>query len=141
MSNNEKIFEQWLIDNNVEYEYQPIIENVAFTKSGKYKADFKVYTRNKSEYVIVEIKGFMTYEAVNKLKYLLFNHPENFYIFQMTEQDWLHLPIKDSIDVQLSNLLVFIENRHPEELNATSCELLYKYITSKNISGPLQSLY
>lgn len=77
MSNNEKIFEQWLIDNNVEYEYQPTIENVAFAKSGKYTADFKVYTRDKSEYVIVEIKGFMTYEAVNKLKYLIAVHPEN----------------------------------------------------------------
>ena len=133
MSNNEKIFEKWLIDNNVEYEYQPIIENVAFAKSGKYKADFKVYTRDKSEYVIVEIKGFMTYETVNKLKYLLFNHPENIYVFQMTEPDWLHLPVKDSIDTQFSILMDFIENGHPEEMNATSLELLYKYINCKNM--------
>lgn len=133
MSTNEKIFEQWLIDNNVEYEYQPIIENVAFAKSGKYKADFKVYTRDKSEYVIVEIKGFMTYEAVNKLKYLLVNHPENICIFQMTEKDWLHVPVKDSIDMQFSILMTFIENGHPEKINDNSCELLYKYINCKNM--------
>ena len=133
MSNNEKIFEQWLIDNNVEYEYQPIIENVAFAKSGKYKADFKVYTRNKSEYVIIEIKGFMTFEAANKLRYLLFVHPENFYIFQMTEKDWLHMSIQASIDMQFSILMDFIENGHPDELNDTSYELLYKYINCKNM--------
>ena len=133
MSNNEKIFEQWLIDNNVEYEYQPIIEDVAFSKSGKYKADFKVYTRDKSEYVIVEIKGFMTYEAVNKLKYLLIVHPENICVFQMTEKDWLHMPIQDSIDTQFSILMYFIENGHPEKLNEQSCELLYKYINCKNM--------
>lgn len=133
MSNNEKIFEQWLIDNNVEYEYQPIIENVAFAKSGKYTADFKVYTRDKSEYVIVEIKGFMTYEAVNKLKYLIAVHPENIYIFQMTEKDWLHMSIQDSIDMQFYPLKMFIENGHPEKLNELSCELLYKYINCKNM--------
>lgn len=133
MSNNEKIFEQWLIDNNVEYEYQPIIENVAFSKSGKYKADFKVYTRDKSEYVIVEIKGFMTYEAVNKLKYLLTVHPENICVFQMTEKDWLHMPIQDSIDMQFYALNAFIENGHPEKLNEQSFELLYKYINCKNM--------
>ena len=133
MSNNEKIFEQWLIDNNVEYEYQPTIENVAFAKSGKYTADFKVYTRDKSEYVIVEIKGFMTYEAVNKLKYLIAVHPENIYIFQMTEKDWLHMSIQDSIDMQFYPLKLFIENGHPEKLNELSCELLYKYINCKNM--------
>ena len=133
MSNNEKIFEQWLIDNNIEYEYQPIIENVTFTKSRKYKADFKVYNRDKSEYIIIEIKGFMTYEAVNKLKYLVINHPENFFIFQMTEKDWMHLPIKDSINTQFSILMSFIENGHAEKLNKSSCELLYKYINCKNM--------
>ena len=133
MSNNEKIFEQWLIDNNIEYEYQPIIENVTFTKSGKYKADFKVYNRDKSEYIIIEIKGFMTYEAVNKLKYLVNNHPENVFIFQMTERDWMQLPIKNSINTQFSILMSFIENGNAEKLNKSSCELLYKYINYKNM--------
>lgn len=90
MSQNEELFKNFLIKNNIEYHIPTkdvyCINKVPFNKNGIYKPDF--YLPQKDLYI--EVKGFMTIWTVNKLQYLLKKRlPENFCILQMTEDWWI----------------------------------------------------
>lgn len=90
MSANEEMFKKFLEQNKIEYVVPTkdncIIDNVPFNKSKTYKADFYLPKKD----LFIEIKGFMTLYAVNKLIYLLEKRlPNNFCILQMTEEEWI----------------------------------------------------
>lgn len=116
-SKNEILFENFLIEHNIKYEYQYKI-NVPFTQSGIHKVDF--YLNDFDLYI--EIKGLMTYSAVNILKYLNNYSDKNFYVLQMTEEDWIneynkkiHKSIKNkintNINIQFDEILKLKDNR------------------------------
>ena len=85
MSQNEDKFKKFLEDNKINYKYQYNLENCPFTKSRNHLVDFYLPDKN----LYIEIKGFMTYSAVNQLKFISQNMNINFYILQMTEEDWI----------------------------------------------------
>lgn len=93
----EREFEEFLIQLsekvNVDYEKQKTIDGCPFVRRGKHKVDF-VLTTAESSTLYVEVKGWMSYRSVNELKYLLEYSGKNFYILQVTNEDWmgLHLP-------------------------------------------------
>lgn len=131
MSKNEQLFENFLIENSIYYEKQIPI-NVKFNKSNKYKTDFTIYNKDKSDKIYIEIKGFMTLEVIYKLKHIYKLNEINFYILQMTESDWLHIKTNEAIQIQFNLLKDFYNKKIDSKyLNDISKDLLNKYILYK----------
>lgn len=90
----EREFEEFLIQLrekvNVDYEKQKPIDGCPFARRGKHKVDF-VLTTAESSTLYVEVKGWMSYRSVNELKYLLEYSGQDFYILQVTNEDWMGL--------------------------------------------------
>lgn len=116
---------------NAEIEYQKVIHNIPFNKRKDYKCDFYIKERD----LYVEVKGFMTLYAVNKLLYLQNHSGVNFYILQTTEEDWItphdgSCSIKEknekNIEIQIKELLD--KSIPTEELVARSKQRLNDYI-------------
>ena len=88
----EREFEDFLIQlgkkANVNYEKQKPIDGCPFVRRGKHKVDFVLNTKPS---LYVEVKGWMSYRSVNELKYLLNYSGKNFYILQVTNEDWMDL--------------------------------------------------
>lgn len=138
-SKNEEIFEKFLIDNNIRYEYEAKI-NAPFTERLYHKVDF--YLPDYDLYI--EIKGFMTYWSINVLRYLLNNSGHNFYVLQMTESDWIEKYNKkihktNTNKCALNNSIQFNEileltkgNITPEQLSQISSKRIDDYINLRN---------
>ncbi len=76
----------------IRYERQVEVGRSPFLKRGRHKVDFVLHRRDKDgneEDLYVEVKGLMTYYAVNVLQYLLEHSGKNFYIYQATDEDWI----------------------------------------------------
>lgn len=73
-----------------DFEFFKEIDNIPYTKSKKHKVDVVLTSRiDRNNKLYVEIKGQMTYLEVNKLRYLQEIFPNNFYILQLTDLDWM----------------------------------------------------
>lgn len=120
-SSNEIMFKEFLDKNKIEYIHQYKIDNIPFNRNKTHMVDFYLPKQD----IYVEIKGFMTIQAVNILKYLLYIDTRKFYILQMTEEDWIeeynkeiHKSVKNKIlnNIQLqfeeiiSNENTFLQN-------------------------------
>ena len=76
----------------IRYERQVEVGRSPFLKRGRHKVDFVLHRQDKDgkqEDLYVEVKGQMTYYAVNVLMYLLRYSGKNFYIYQATNEDWI----------------------------------------------------
>lgn len=71
----------------VKFKWQEPIERCPFVKRGKHKVDF--YLKDPELYI--EVKGWMSYASVNELEYLLRHSGKNFYILQVTNEDWMEM--------------------------------------------------
>ena len=89
MPETEKDFLQFLGD-ITKGKAQVEILDCPFTARWKHKVDF-VIENNNGEQLYVEVKGWMSYSSVNELKYLLEYSGYNFYILQVTNEDWMGL--------------------------------------------------
>ena len=69
----------------VKFKWQEPIEDCPFVKRGKHKVDF--YLKDPELYI--EVKGWMSYASVNELEYLLRYSGKDFYILQVTNEDWM----------------------------------------------------
>ena len=70
-------------------EIHPKISECIFNLGGKHAVDFLLKRHN----LYIEVKGYMTLYAINKMKYLerLLNGSGRwYYIFQATEESWMH---------------------------------------------------
>ena len=130
-------FQNQLYSNDIIYQY-PI--SVPFTKNHKHYVDFYIPSKD----LYIEIKGFMTYTSVNILKYLLYESNKNFYIFQMTEEDWIeeynkekHKSIKNKLqnnfEIQINEIKMLLNNKlSSENLTNFSKYRLNNYIDIRN---------
>lgn len=66
------------------------VSDCPFTAHWKHKVDF-VLENTKGESLYVEVKGWMSYASVNELRYLLEYSKHDFYILQVTNEDWMGL--------------------------------------------------
>ena len=91
MPNTEKDFLKFLDGiAHVEGTTQVEISDCPFTAHWKHKVDF-VLTNVNRELLYVEVKGWMSYTAVNELRYLMQCSKHDFYILQVTNEDWMGL--------------------------------------------------
>lgn len=140
MSKTENDFISFLNKHHIKYETQYIIK-VPFSKSKTHKVDFYLPKYD----LYIELKGFMTYMEVNKLKWLSTNKPtkKHFYILQVTSEDWV-LPhcncndvisykIKKDTNTQYEEILSLKRNKTTtKELSLLSSNRLKEYIRYMN---------
>jgi hypothetical protein len=128
MSKNEDIIENLFIENGFAYKKQVSvpIENFPWkTERTKHspRVDFYLEATN----IYIEVKGFMTIEAMSKMAFLC-KQDFPYYIFQVTEKDWLGLSEKDSINYQFSELM---NTENKTDLSSISYARLKQFIGKK----------
>lgn len=130
MSNTEKNFEKFLQENHINYIYQYVIDNVPFTASHKHAVDFYL-----PEYdLCVEVKGFMTHCATTILNYLLESYPKNFYILQVTEEDWIEPYDPSKHPSKASKLRSNVANQYSEILEMKAGKVAPAELQQRSIS-------
>ena len=102
MPKTEVEFRNFLTKIACSYETQVVVGHCPFLKRGKHRVDFKV-TSTRGEELYVEVKGYLSFYSVNVLEYLLRYSGKHFYVFQVTEGDWMGVAkqgqsVKDKID-------------------------------------------
>lgn len=78
-------FQEFLDRHNVRYDRQVLIGDCPFNVSFNHRVDF--YLEDFDLYV--EVKGWMSCAAVSELWWLLNYCSKNFYIYQVTNEDWM----------------------------------------------------
>ncbi len=130
MSNTEKNFEKFLQENHINYVYQYMIENVPFTSSHKHAVDFYL-----PDYDLhIEVKGFMTHCATTILSYLLESYPKNFYILQVTEEDWMEPYDSTKHRTKAAKLRSNVANQYAEILAMTKGEIAPDELQQRSIA-------
>ena len=136
----EKIFADFLTNNNIKYVSQKTVNNCPFNRGGKYKIDF--YLPDYDLYI--EVKGQMTMYQVNVLRYCSEYLGKNYYILQMTSEDWIgpyscsglkniRSKIMQDTATQFNEILDLSQNRiTTDELCKRSKIRLEKYIAYRN---------
>ncbi|MBR6445504.1 MAG: hypothetical protein IKS94_03615 [Prevotella sp.] len=135
MTNTEKCFESFLKRNGINYCTQVEISGCPFTKNKKHKVDF--YLPDKDLHV--EVKGQMTLFATNVLNWLLNYSGKQFYILQMTEEDWIepfdrvkHKSIQNKKRMNINKQFTEIVSNTSCELSNESKKRLQSYISYRN---------
>lgn len=125
-----------------DFELHKKIDNVPFNKTKVHEVDF-VLTSSFGEKLYVEVKGLMTYLEVNKLRYLL-ESEYDFYIFQLTEIDWMgpytgetakdfFMKSKKDFEDQINELVKFVRGElKGADMVRRSKERLDNYIAYRN---------
>lgn len=143
MAKTEESFNSFLIDQlgleeGKDFERQVDYEGVCpFTKRRKHKIDFKIISK-KGHILFVEVKGQMTLYAVNTLRYSLsHNDVQDFYILQLTDEDWiegcpenmvLKQKINQNIQLQFDEITKFVNDEiTPEKMQELSIKRLDAY--------------
>lgn len=88
MPKTEVEFQHFLTKIGCCFEKQAVVEHCPFLKRGKHKVDFRV-TSARGEELYVEVKGYLSFYSVNVLEYLLRYSGKAFYVFQVTDEDWM----------------------------------------------------
>lgn len=140
MPKTEEEFEKFLTNNKIDFKRQAVITNIPWSSKNTHKTDFLIFNKDHSETLYIEVKGFMTYEAVNILRYLLNNHKEYFYVVQITEEDWIEKYSKELFksksnkfkynkEIMFNELLDFYnKKKSSKELNNLSVNYLNNYV-------------
>lgn len=128
---------------SVKVETQVEIQDCPFVAHWKHKVDF-VVENNRGERLYVEVKGWMSYTSVNELRYLLECSGENFYILQVTNEDWMGLyekvkygSVKNKIQTnkmaQYDEVNGFVNGRiSAQEMRRVSLDRLKAFVNVRN---------
>lgn len=115
---------------------QAKVSDCPFLKRGVHKVDFMI-TNNCGEFLYVEVKGYLSYYAVNVLEYLLRYSDESIYVYQATDEDWMGRPrdgqngqdkIEQNKKVQQKEVRDFLRGKlSAKEMQCSSLERLKAY--------------
>ena len=132
MSKNEEKVSNSLTELGIAFEREkPIPINDYPWRNLKTKLNHKVDFYIPKNEIFIEIKGWMTIYAMSKMMWLA-NNLKNYYIFQMTENDWnpfLNSPLKhenekiSKYNQQLKEIVYFSKNDSQEINNITKSRI------------------
>ena len=150
MSKLEDTLEQYLKENNIEFKKQvPIPIETWPWKTEKSKSSPKCDFFLPSIDLYIEVKGYMTIEAMSKMQFLCDQKNLNYYIFQGTEHEWslscsIFCPergeepvsksgmLKRVIQHQLKEILYMVRvQKHGKNANLASTMRLGSFINKK----------
>ena len=134
-SMQEVAFAKFLDKNNIKFEPHPQLKGCRFyNKRDDAKTDFLLTDYN----LYVEVKGEMTLFEVNKMKYIYAFTDYNYYVMQMTCEDWVSPDdgTKDKIphdtNIQEDEILKLVSGKMTAEgLCKVSRKRLYDYIATR----------
>jgi hypothetical protein len=140
MSNGEKILKNYLIAQNILYREQEPVKVPWPVEKNEHKVDFYLTDSN----VYIEVKGQMTYYAVNQLLWEVKKIPAPFFVFQCTEEDWIDkydekrhgtqtAKIKYNIDRQFKEIKELSNPEKVKELTATTEKRIQDYIQVRKL--------
>jgi len=139
MSKNEDRVSNSLTELGIVFEREkPIPINIYPWRNLKSKLNHKVDFYIPNNDIFIEIKGWMTIHAMSKMMWLA-NNLNNYYIFQMTENDWnpfLDSPLKhqngqiSKYNQQLQEILFFTKNNCQDINNITKSRIRF-YIQTR----------